>query len=240
MTLYQRYRYTTTGPIAHENASHDGAAEPHRLPPHLHLADHPARQLRGRPQPQRLGADPTPSAPWAEKQIHQDQLEWLMRWNQVLTTRAAPQGRLRAHLRHLRRSTQRRCARTDGQLTRSTPTAASCSSASIRWRTFRRSTSTSAPSTSSTTSSGDGAYTAWELIPAGGVIWRLGDKLYLYGHVHYDYVHCLSGVATACTHARQVHAVPVLHDESLTGALPWTAEGTEEDESAEVTAKGSA
>jgi hypothetical protein len=40
---------------------------------------------------------------------------------------------------------------------------------------------------------GDGAYTAAELIPECGVIWRLGDKLYLNGYFKYDYLHCLSG-----------------------------------------------
>jgi hypothetical protein len=40
---------------------------------------------------------------------------------------------------------------------------------------------------------GDGAMTAWEIMPMSGVIWRLGDTLYLQADMVYDYMHCLSG-----------------------------------------------
>jgi hypothetical protein len=47
--------------------------------------------------------------------------------------------------------------------------------------------------------SGDDSYQAWQFMPATGVIWRLGDKIYLDGHFNYDYLHCMSGAYTACT-----------------------------------------
>ena len=52
--------------------------------------------------------------------------------------------------------------------------------------------------------SGAAAHTAWQVIPSGGVIWRLGDKLYLYGRFNYDYMHCSSGSASACTTTAKV------------------------------------
>jgi hypothetical protein len=156
--------------------------------------------------------------PWAVKQSNSDQLEWLMRWSQVVTTRI----RLKGAYEH----------------TSDTPVPASSQSGSTGSTGQPGSTGngTSDATPASLTAnhslylyggelqlrfypledvsalyiyasaeykqhdqSGDGAYTAWELIPEAGAIWRLGDKIYLYAKVPFDYKHCLSGATTACT-----------------------------------------
>jgi hypothetical protein len=139
---------------------------------------------------------------WAETQTHSDMLEWLMRWTQVVTTRARLKGGL-----ELTSGT----STVDPQTQKSTPANHSKYSygGEIQLRLYPLPDVSALYIYLSTEYKqwdmrGDGAYTAWELIPMGGVIWRLGDKLYLDGHFNYDYLHCLSGPATSCTTTTKV------------------------------------
>jgi hypothetical protein len=52
--------------------------------------------------------------------------------------------------------------------------------------------------------SGNGPYDAWEFVPTAGVIWRMGDRLYLDGRVTYDHLECMSGAATACANSTTI------------------------------------
>jgi hypothetical protein len=141
--------------------------------------------------------------PWAAKQTHSDQLEWLMRWNQVLTTRL----RLKLGYEHVSDTV----VTTGGAGTSGTTTPSNGANHSkylyggelqVRFYPLEDVSALFVYLTfeyKQHDQSGDGAYTAVELIPEAGVIWRLGDKLYLYAKVPLDYTRCLSGDATACS-----------------------------------------
>ena len=196
LSLYQRYRYTTTGPAAGQNATmtvlqNRIVYRPIFTSPITLLVNYEGDRSRD--------VSPPTYEPglWAETQNHSDMLEWLMRWNQLLTTRA----RLKGGLEH-----------TSGTFVKDPSTQVSTSAnhskysygGELQIRLYPLPDVSALYIYVSTEykqwdSRGDGAYTAWELLPMGGVIWRLGDKLYLDGHFYYDYLYCLSGVAPACT-----------------------------------------
>ena len=194
LMLYQRYRYTLTGQSGQENASmtvlqNRIVYRPIFTSPFTLLLNYEGDRLLND-----LGLDPT-AAPWAETQTHQDMLEWLMRWSQVFTTRT----RLKFGLEHTT-GTFVMDAETQaphdanhskysygGELQLRIYPLADVSAlyiyVSTEWKQWDQ--------------RGDDPYTAWEFIPTCGVIWRLGDKLYLAGHVYYDQTQCLSG--STCT-----------------------------------------
>ena len=196
ISLYQRYRYTTTGPMADQNATmtvlqNRIVYRPIFTSPITLLVNYEGDRSRDV-----LAPSYVPGL-WAETQTHADMLEWLMRWTHILTTRARLKGGL-----ELTSNT----FVPDPNTQANTPANHSKYSygGEIQLRLYPL------PDVSALyiyvsaeykqwDSRGDAAYTAWELIPMGGVIWRLGDKLYLDGYVNYDYLHCLSGVATSCT-----------------------------------------
>ena len=192
LMLYQRYRYATTGADAQENASMTMLTNrivyrPIFTSPITLRINYQGD--RGLNKPELVGGD---IGPWAAKQSHSDELEWLMRWNQIFTTRTKLKGAYE-HVSDL--------VVTDGQT--GVATEANYSKyiyggevqlrfypledvsalyvyVSAEWKQYDQ--------------SGRDGYTAWEMIPAGGVIWRLGDRLYLYANLPYEYRHCMSGV----------------------------------------------
>jgi len=129
-------------------------------------------------------------APWSETQNHADTLEWLMRWNQVLTTRTRIKGGLEHTSGTVATDAQGVSRPSDhskysygGELQLRVYPLPDVSAlfiyVSTEWKQWDQ--------------RGNDAYTSWEIIPMCGVIWRLGDKLYLDGHVYYDHNQCLSG-----------------------------------------------
>jgi hypothetical protein len=149
------------------------------------------------------------AGPWANKQVHQDTLEWLMRWNQVLTTRARLKGGLE---RTSEMYTLVNVEPNPVDDTNKSQTTTVQSANYTQWTyggelqlRFYPLEDVAALYIYQTTEwrwidkSGDGANRAWNLLPSAGIIWRLGDKLYLDGHVNVDYLHCMSGAATACS-----------------------------------------
>jgi hypothetical protein len=193
MMLYQRYRYTTTGADAHQDGSmtvlqNRIVYRPIFTSPIMLLVNYEGDRALNDDAAVAAGA-----GPWAKKQVHQDMLEWLMRWNQVLTTRARLKGGLEK-------------TSDTYNVDKSSGTNALQSANYTKWTygpelqfRFYPLEDVSALYVYQTTEwkwldqSGDAAYTAWQLLPAAGVIWRLGDKLYLDGHVNVEYQHCLSG-----------------------------------------------
>jgi hypothetical protein len=194
MMLYQRYRYTLSGQTGQENGSmtvlqNRIVYRPIFTSPFTLLINYEGDRILND-----LGLDPD-AAPWAETQTHQDMLEWLMRWNQVFTTRT----RLKFGLEHTTGTFVMDAATQSshdanhskysygGELQLRIYPLADVSAlyiyASTEWKQWDQ--------------RGDDPYTAWEFIPTCGVIWRLGDKLYLDGHVYYDQTKCLSG--STCT-----------------------------------------
>jgi hypothetical protein len=190
MMLYQRYRYTTSGQTGQENAAmtvlqNRIVYRPIFTSPFTLLINYEGDRILND-----LGLDPT-AQPWARTQTHQDMLEWLMRWNQVVTTRT----RLKFGLEHTTGTFVMDPATQfphdanhskysyGGELQVRLYPLADVSAlyiyASAEWKQWDQ--------------RGDDPFSAWELIPSGGVIWRLGDRLYLDGHVYYDLTHCLSG-----------------------------------------------
>jgi len=193
ISLYQRYRYTTSGALAQKNATmtvlqNRIVYRPIFTSPITLLVNYEGDRSRD------VALLTSDVGPWAETQTHADMLEWLMRWNQVLTTRARLKGGLEqtAGIVLVDPNTQVSSSADHskysygGELQMRFYPLADVSalfiyvSAEYKQWDMR----------------GDGAFTAWELMPMGGVIWRLGDKLYLDGHAYYDYLGCLSGTCT--------------------------------------------
>lgn len=191
MSLYQRYRFSTTGADAHESASmtvlqNRIVYRPIYTSPVMLLANYQGDRILNDAAALAAGA-----GLWARKQVHQDMLEWLMRWSQVLTTRARLKGGLE---------------RTRDTFAVDSDTKAVQSANYTRWsygpelqiRLYPLE-DVSALYIYQTTEwkwldqTGDGAFTAWQLLPVGGLIWRMGDRIYLDGKVSVEYQHCMSG-----------------------------------------------
>jgi hypothetical protein len=198
MTFYQRYRYSTTGSDAHESASmtvlqNRIVYRPIFTSPITLLANYEGDRTLNDPS-----LIPS-SAPWANKDTYQNTLQWLMRWSQLLTTRTTALGTLEhtsntymqdQNGAYLSANHSKYSLGGEFQI-RLYPLADVAalyiyqSTGFLRWFC-----------------SGDDAFQAWEIIPAAGVIWRLGDKIYLDGHFNYDYYHCMSG--TTCSTSTKI------------------------------------
>jgi hypothetical protein len=214
MQLYQRYRVTTDSTVAqpdpHESANHHHPAEPHRLPTHLYLADYLAAQLRTRSGIN----DPTLIAnagPWWTKQTYQGTLQWLMRWNQTFTTRTTATGTLEHAADYFAPDSN-----TGEYLQADHSKYSAYGEFQIRIYPLPEVSALYIYQTTGVTrwfGSGVGAFEAWEIQPAGGTIWRVGDKMYLDAQFTYDYLYCMSG--SACSRHVESASAPVLHHESL-------------------------
>jgi len=196
LMLYQRYRYTTTGADAHENASMTMLTNRIVYRP---VFTSPIT-LRINYQGDRSLNDPAMVSgnigSWAAKQTHSDELEWLMRWSQVVTTRLRLRGGYERTADLVikdaggtpRENTHERYAYGGEVQVRFYPLEDVSALYIYLSAEYRQHDQT-----------GTDAFTAWEIIPAGGVIWRLGDKLYLFANLPYDYFHCLSGTTCSTT-----------------------------------------
>jgi hypothetical protein len=198
LSLYQRYRYTTTGPYALQNATmtvlqNRIVYRPIFTSPITLLVNYEGDRSRE-------VALLTPDAgPWAETQTSANMLEWLMRWNQVLTTRARLKGGL-----EYTSGTFVAADPQNPQLTTPANHSKYSYGGELQLRFYPLADVSALYVYVSTEYKqwdmrGDGAYTAWQIIPMCGVIWRLGDRLYLDGHAYYDHTGCLSGTCTNST-----------------------------------------
>jgi hypothetical protein len=198
MTLYQRYRDTISGPNAQESASMTQSQNRIVYRP---IFTSPIT-LRANYEKDRSLNDPSLVSsnigPWKSKQTHQDQLEWLMRWNQIITTRARLDGGYE---------------QTSNTIDTGTGVTANHTKymygPELELRFYPLEDVSAlyiyvGSAYAQIDQRGDGAYTAWDVSPYAGVIWRLGDKLYLYGKFNYDYKHCTSGSSDACATTAKV------------------------------------
>jgi hypothetical protein len=199
--LYQRYRYTTTGPTAAENATMTVLQNRIVYRP---VFTSPITLLINYEGDRTLNEDWVRFwvGPWAARQTHQDQLEWLMRWNRILTTRA----RLKGTYEHT--SDTATVDSTSGVTTLDNHTKYSYGG-ELQLRFYPLEDISAlfiyvSAEYRQWSSSGDNPFTAWEILPAGGVIWRLGDKIYLDAHMTADRYQCLSGAAIACQSTTKV------------------------------------
>jgi len=204
VALYQRYRYTNTGSDAHRDTNmlvlqNRIVYRPIYTSPITFLINFQGdRNFNDRTQvPETVG-------PWASTQNHSDSVQWLMRWNQVLTTRVWLKF-------GLEKTDQVYSAGKDGAGTSQDHSkytyggelqfrlyplediAALYIYQSTEWRNIYQ--TTDLPSDADRFRL---RYTAWQILPSAGVIWRLGDKLYLDAHFNIDYLRCTSGDRTAC------------------------------------------
>jgi hypothetical protein len=198
VSLYQRYRYTTTGALAQQSTTvtvlnNRIVYRPIFTSPITLLVNYEGDRSRD------VALLTSDAGPWAEAQTNSNTLEWLMRWNEVLTTRT----RLKGNIEHTSGTIS-----VDPQTQVSTPANHTkyAYGGEIQFRLYPLPDVSALYIYASTEykqwdQNGDSAYTAWELLPMFGVIWRLGDKLYLDGHFNYDYVHCLSG-STCATNSK--------------------------------------
>ena len=190
MVLYQRYRLSTTASDGHESGRM--TVVQNRIvyrpvftsPITLILNYEGDRSLNDLS----VNAD---QGPWKEKQAYQETLWWLMRWTQILTTRVTINGTYEhtSGTANLDSSTARYVPANHDKYSYG---------GELQFRFYPLADVSALYIYQSTgllgwDSRGDGAYTAWQLLPAAGVIWRLGDKIYLDGHFNVDYLHCLSG-----------------------------------------------
>jgi hypothetical protein len=196
LMLYQRYRTTTAGETGQQSGSmtvlqNRIVYRPIFTSPLMLLINYEGDRV-----PNDVGLTPGAN-PWAKTQVHQDMLEWLMRWNQILTTRARLKG-------GLERTSDTYVIDWAAQTTKTANHAKYNYGGEVQLRFYPLADVSAlyiyaGAEYKQWDSSGDDAFTALELIPTGGVIWRLGDKLYLDGHVFYDLFHCLSGAACMST-----------------------------------------
>jgi hypothetical protein len=199
MMLYQRYRYTTTGDDAHDNGSmtvlqNRIVYRPTYTSPFTLLANYEGDRTLNEAAALAAGA-----GPWAKKEVYFDQLEWLMRWSQLLTTRARLKGGLERTFDTYAPTGAGSNAVQSANYTRWT------GGPELQFRLYPLEDVAALYIYQMTEwkwidSNGDGAYTAWQILPAAGVIWRLGDKLYLDGQVRVDYRHCMSGPTFCSTY----------------------------------------
>jgi hypothetical protein len=217
MQLYQRYRFQTAGEYAQDAGSktilqNRVVYRPIFTSPIILLANY---------ERDRTANDPTkiPDAPpWALKETYQDSLQWYMRWTPIVTTRLTASG----SLEHTENTFQPQGSTTStlATSTTSTTTAAAGSGNTAIMMPYDHSQYSAGfeaqlrlyplPDVSALYiygtagflrwfGSGDGAYPAWEFLPAGGVIWRMHDKLYLDAEVTYDYLYCIPMQGTSCS-----------------------------------------
>ncbi len=198
MQLYQRYRVTTTASVAQPD-SHDSATTTILLNRIVYrpIFTSPVTLLLNY-EGDRGVNDPTliaDAGPWWNKETYQSTLQWLMRWNQVFTTRSTATGTLEhtsdffaqdpvtseyQPADHSKYSTYGEFQIRIYPLADVSALYIYQTSGVSRWF-----------------GSGAGAYEAWEFEPAAGVIWRVGDKMYLDAQFSYDYLYCMSGTACA-------------------------------------------
>ena len=196
MTFYQRYRFTTTGPDAHQSASmmvlqNRIVYRPIFTSPITLLANYEGDRMLNDVTVVSAGG-------WANKDAYQNTLEWLMRWSQILTTRTRTFGQLE----HTSGTYASAKDQTGVQVLLPNNHSKYMVGGELQFRFYPLADVSALYVYQSTgffrwLCSGDAAFQAWEIVPAAGVIWRLGDKIYLDGHVNYDYYGCLSG--TTCT-----------------------------------------
>ena len=195
ISLYQRYRYTTTGALALQSSTmtvlqNRIVYRPIFTSPITLLVNYEGDRSRD------VSLLTPDVGPWAETQNDANMLEWLMRWNQVLTTRA----RLKGSIEH----TSGTFATDQSGVTTPANHSKYSYGGELQLRFYPLADVSALYVYVSTEYKqwdmrGDGAFTAWEIIPMCGVIWRLGDRLYLDGHAYYDHTGCLSGTCTNTT-----------------------------------------
>jgi hypothetical protein len=210
MQLYQRYRFSTADEDAHYNGfttiiQNRIVYRPIFTSPIILLANY---------EHDRNPNDQTqiPNAgPWWTKETYQDSLQWYMRWTPIVTTRLTASGSLEHtsdYYQQVGSSTSTLATATPT----TTTTAANSGNASdvelfdhskysagfeeqLRLYPLADVSALYIYQTAGVLrwfGSGNGAYRAWEFLPAAGVIWRMHDKMYLDAEVTYDYLYCLS------------------------------------------------
>jgi len=199
MQLYQRYRVSTTAseaqPDIHENAI--TTISQNRIV-YRPIFTSPITLLLNYEGDRNVN-DPAvlpDAAPWADKETYLSTLQWLMRWNDKFTTRSTATGTLEhtTNTYTLVDSTTNRYEQTDHTLY------SAYAEFQIRIYPLAEVSALYIYQTSGVKrwfGSGNGGYEAWEILPAAGVIWRMGDKAYLDGSFTYDYRYCMAG--SACT-----------------------------------------
>lgn len=199
--LYQRYRLATTAADGHDNGSltilqNRIVYRPVFTSPITLLVNY---------EGDRLPIDPTQVTsddPWMLKRTYQGTLQWLMRWNQLFTSRTQAIGSLeRTSNYYTQDPNTKTYLAVDhakysgyGELELRFYPLPDVSALFIFQRT----------GVTRWHCAGSDAFEAWEFIPAAGLIWRVGDKMYLDGRVSYDQLYCMSGAATACSNSATI------------------------------------
>jgi hypothetical protein len=140
--------------------------------------------------------DPTLIAnagPWWTKQTYQGTLQWLMRWNQTFTTRTTATQTLEHATDYFAPDSS-----SGEYLPADHSKYSTYGEFQIRIYPLPEVSALYIYQTTGVTrwfGSGAGSFEAWEIQPAGGTIWRVGDKMYLDAQFSYDYLGCMSGIS---------------------------------------------
>jgi hypothetical protein len=200
MQLYQRYRVTTASTVAQP--------DPHETETTTILQNRivyrpiftsPITLLLNFGRDRNVN-DPTlisNAGPWSTKDTYQGTLQWLMRWNPKYTTRATATGTLERAADYFAPDSN-----TGEWLPADHSKYSAYGEFQIRIYPLPEVSALYIYQTTGVTrwfGSGVGAFEAWEIQPAGGTIWRVGDKMYLDAQFTYDYLYCMSGSACSGT-----------------------------------------
>jgi hypothetical protein len=189
LEIYQRYRFTTTGQDQQQDSSN--------LLLRKRIVYRPTPvspiTLRFNYQGDRTRNDPTQFgmgvAPWAKKQSYETWLEWLMRWSPKLTTRARLQG-------NRERTADYIVSDAKTGLTQTFHYIRYTLGGDIETRLFPLEDVSALylyqrAGISRLFGWHLGSMEAWKAVAVAGVIWRMGDKVYLEGQATYESLSCL-------------------------------------------------
>jgi len=200
MQLYQRYRVTTASTEAQPD-SHDTATSTilqNRIV-YRPIFTSPITLLLNYGRDRNVN-DPTlisNAGPWSTKETYQSTLQWLMRWNQKFTTRTTATGTLEHAADFFAPDSL-----TGEYLPADHSKYSAYGEFQVRIYPLPEVSALYIYQTTGVTrwfGSGAGAFEAWEIQPAAGTIWRVGDKMYLDAQFSYDYLGCMSGIACSGT-----------------------------------------
>ncbi len=199
VSLYQRYRYTNDGQTAAMISSMTVSNNrivyrPIFTSPITLIVNYEADRAVNDSEALAAGA-----GAWSDRFSDNNTLEWLMRWNDLITTRIRAKGAIE------------HTSDTYNAVTDPVTNNRSMQAANYMKYTYGGELQVRLYPSADISAlyvyqsieleridmSGDGAQKGFEILPIAGVIWRLGDRLYLDGHFKYDHYGCTSGAMCA-------------------------------------------
>jgi hypothetical protein len=189
LEIYQRYRFTTTGPDQHQDSSNlllrkRIVYRPTPVSPITLRFNYQGDRTRN--DVTKFGLD---TEPWAKKTSYETWLEWLMRWSPKLTTRSRFQG-------NRERTADVIVVDAKTGLTQTFNYIRYTLGGDLETRLFPLEDVSALylyqrAGVSRLFGWHPGSIEAWKAVAVAGVLWRMGDKVYLEGQATYESLSCL-------------------------------------------------